>query len=76
MKKFYISGTYFWPNGDKYEGQFEKYSPSGIGVFTEANGNKIESREFKTQSYGDKARFEGTLTYVNGDRRQMTPSGG
>lgn len=76
-KIFFISGSYFWPNGDKYEGEFQPYkagdkkfagSPGGVGVFATGRGDKIESKQFKTVLIGISEKFEGQITYINNDK--------
>jgi hypothetical protein len=41
------SGTYAYPGGSKYEGQFKEGKPEGTGTFTYTNGDRYEG-SFKT----------------------------
>ncbi|MDR0558795.1 MAG: PDZ domain-containing protein [Prevotellaceae bacterium] len=54
-------GTYFWNNGDKYEGQWLNGSRNGEGVFYWANGDKYEGSFENSKREG-----EGVFTFKDG----------
>jgi hypothetical protein len=58
----YGQGTYTWPDGEKYVGDFIDGNFSGQGTYTYANGD-IYVGDF----IDDKRTGQGTYTYANGD---------
>lgn len=61
--KMYGKGTFYWYNGDKYEGDFIDEIRTGKGVFTWANGNRYEG-DFKN----NKMHGKGVFYWENGDK--------
>ena len=56
-------GTFIWPNGDKYNGDWKNQKPHGLGTFKWVNGTKyIGDWEFGIQN------GQGTVTWANGDK--------
>ena len=56
-------GTFIWPNGDKYNGNWKNQKPHGLGTFIWVNGTKyIGDWEFGIQN------GQGTVTWTNGDK--------
>ena len=56
-------GTFIWPNGDKYNGNWKNEKPHGLGTFIWVNGTKyIGDWEFGIQN------GQGTVTWANGDK--------
>ena len=56
-------GTFIWPNGDKYNGNWKNQKPHGLGTFIWVNGTKyIGDWEFGIQN------GQGTVTWANGDK--------
>ena len=56
-------GTFIWPNGDKYNGNWKNQKPHGLGTFKWVNGTKyIGDWEFGIQN------GQGTVTWANGDK--------
>ena len=56
-------GTFIWPNGDKYNGNWKNQKPHGLGTFKWVNGTKyIGDWEFGIQN------GQGTVTWTNGDK--------
>jgi hypothetical protein len=55
-------GTYVYPTGDKYEGNWKDYRKNGHGVFTWVNGNKYDGNWENDQITG-----QGTFTWSNGN---------
>ena len=35
-------GVHFWPNGDKYEGEWKRDKAHGVGKYTHSNGATYE----------------------------------
>ena len=56
-------GTYTWPNGDKYVGEYRDDKKTGQGTYTYADGNKYVG-EYRD----DKQTGQGTFTWNNGDK--------
>ncbi len=56
-------GTWTWPNGNKYVGEFRDHKPNGKGTWTGANGNKYVGEWRGSQPHG-----QGTYTWANGDK--------
>ncbi len=56
-------GTYTWPNGDKYVGEYKNHKHNGQGTYTFADGIKYVG-EFKD----GKRNGQGTYTYADGDK--------
>ena len=56
-------GSYIWPSGEKYVGEFKDYKRSGKGTYTWPNGQKYVG-EFKD----DKMNGQGTLTFSDGQK--------
>ena len=54
-------GTYFWKNGNKYVGQWQKNKLHGQGTFTWKSGNKYVGQWQKGKQHG-----QGIKTYNNG----------
>jgi hypothetical protein len=57
-----LYGTYIWPNGDKYSGQFINGQRTGIGTLLWANGD-----EYSGEFINGKRTGIGTLIWANGD---------
>ena len=57
------SGTFYYDNGDKYEGQWKDGKAHGYGVLEEANGNRYEGGWKDDLLHG-----EGTI-YLSGGMR-------
>lgn len=55
-------GTFVWPSGSRYEGQWKNGKRNGHGIFTSAQGETYEG-EFKD----DKFHGTGTYRFKNGD---------
>ncbi|MDC2993423.1 hypothetical protein OAZ25_01065 [Candidatus Pelagibacter sp.] len=56
-------GTFIWPNGDKYNGNWKNQKPHGLGTFKWVNGTKyIGDWELGIQN------GQGTVTWANGDK--------
>jgi len=56
-------GTFKWPNGDQYNGEWKNEKPHGLGTFKWVNGTKyIGDWEFGIQN------GQGTVTWTNGDK--------
>ena len=56
-------GAYVWPDGRKYEGEFESVKFHGQGTYTFVTGSNYVG-EFKDGRYDG----QGTYTYVNGSK--------
>ncbi|ANS03892.1 serine protease [uncultured Mediterranean phage uvDeep-CGR2-AD3-C191] len=56
-------GTYTWPNGDKYVGEFRNGKKHGQGTATYADGDKYVG-EYRN----DKRTGQGTYTWPNGNK--------
>ena len=56
-------GTYTWPNGQKYVGEYKDNKMSGQGILTLPSGQKYVG-EFKD----DKMNGQGTYTWPNGQK--------
>ena len=56
-------GTYTWPDGNKYVGEFKEDKRNGQGTFTFLNGSKYVG-EFKD----GKMQGQGTYTWVDGNK--------
>jgi len=56
-------GTYYFSNGDKYDGEWKNDKRNGKGIYTHASGNIYEG-EFKD----NKRNGKGTFTYPNGEK--------
>ena len=54
-------GTYTWPDGDKYVGEWKGGLPHGQGTGTWANGDKYVGEHKDGKKHG-----QGTYTYANG----------
>lgn len=61
--KMHGKGTYIFPNGNRYEGEWMDDMKSGYGILFYVNGEKYEG--FWEL---DKAHGKGTLTYINGTK--------
>jgi len=74
-------GTYVWPNGDKYVGEFKGGLFHGQGTYTWANGDKYvgEWKDGKMDGQGTYRKYvgewkdgrrngQGTFTWANGDK--------
>lgn len=55
-------GTFVWPSGSRYEGEWKNGKRNGRGIFTSAQGETYEG-EFKD----DKFHGTGTYRFKNGD---------
>ena len=56
-------GTFKWPNGDQYNGEWKNEKPHGLGTFKWVDGTKyIGDWEFGLQN------GQGTVTWTNGDK--------
>ncbi len=56
-------GTFIWPNGDKYNGDWKNQKPHGLGTFKWVDGTKyIGDWKFGLQD------GQGTVTWANGDK--------
>ena len=56
-------GVYIWPNGDRYEGEFEYNGMHGTGTLNYANGEK-----YIGSWVGGKKRGHGVYYWPNGKR--------
>jgi hypothetical protein len=56
-------GTFTWPDGSKYVGEWKDSKNNGQGTLTMANGDKYVG-EFKNH----KTHGRGTITFANGDK--------
>ena len=56
-------GTYIWPNGDKYVGEFQNNVPHGQGTYTYSYGDKYVGEFQNNGKHG-----QGTYTYLYGDK--------
>ena len=56
-------GTYTFPTGDKYVGEFKYGIRHGQGTFTFANGDKYVGEWKNDQLHG-----QGTYTFANGEK--------
>lgn len=59
----HLPGTYIFPNGNKYEGEWVDDVKEGYGVLVYVNGERYEG-----YWKHDKAHGKGTLTYAQGDK--------
>ena len=55
------SGSYFYPNGDVYQGSFEKNQRSGFAVYTYKSGEEFSG------TYADDNKAFGKYKFKNGD---------
>ena len=56
-------GTFKWPNGDQYNGEWKNEKPHGLGTFAWVDGTKyIGDWKFGLQD------GQGTVTWANGDK--------
>ena len=56
-------GTFIWPNGDQYNGEWKNEKPHGLGTFKWVDGTKyIGDWKFGLQD------GQGTVTWANGDK--------
>ena len=56
-------GTYEWPAGDKYSGNYKNGWRNGFGTYTWANGNEYQGNLKNNERHG-----QGTFTWTNGDK--------
>ena len=61
--KMHGQGTYTWPDGEKYVGEWFANEKHGQGAYSFANGN-----EYVGEWNDDKRSGEGTFTWANGDK--------
>lgn len=47
-----LQGTYAWPDGRRYEGQWEENRMHGLGVYRDARGHKWEGQFFNGSGPG------------------------
>ena len=58
-------GTYTWPNGDKYAGEWKNGNASGQGTFTFADA---DGRKYVGEWKDDEYNGQGTYTWAVGDK--------
>jgi len=59
------SGTFQWPNGDKFEGEFVKDQCHGVGVHTYADGKQYQGEWLDNKKHG-----YGILIYPRGEKTE------
>ena len=55
-------GTYMFPDGEKYEGQWFQDQQHGRGIYYFMNNNRYDGMWFQDYQHG-----KGTMYYYNGD---------
>jgi hypothetical protein len=62
---FDLLGTFKWPNGDKYEGEFVKDQCHGVGIHTYA-----DNKQYKGEWLDNKKHGYGVLIYPKGEKTE------
>ena len=60
-----FKGTFQWPNGDKFEGEFVKDQCHGVGVHTYADGKQYQGEWLDNKKHG-----YGILIYPRGEKTE------
>lgn len=61
----FLSGKWVYPNGTFFEGQFQNNKPKGAGLWSFANGNKLEGTYDQLITTGDNNTLETQLVWAH-----------